>query len=64
MSHYVVIGGYLLWKYYYIVEYTYSALYYTNAVRHIIFDKKKEKEKESLSDDWILCEEGSPTVIV
>jgi hypothetical protein len=51
MYHYIVIGGYFLWKYYYVLEYGYTALYYTNIARHAVFDKD---EKDF--NDWILCD--------
>jgi hypothetical protein len=49
----------MLWRYSYVLDYTYSVLCYGNAVRHYIFDKKKEE-----SDEWILIEPKEPSVII
>jgi hypothetical protein len=57
MYHYALIG-YMLWKYAYVLEYTYSAVCYSNTIRHYIFDKKEENE------DWVLLEIKDPSVII
>jgi len=66
MYHYVCIGGYLVWRYSYLLEYSYNVLYYGNTLRHVIFDKKnKEIVQDDLDEDWILCEPKiQDTVIV
>jgi hypothetical protein len=61
MSDYIIIVGYFLWKYYYVLEYGYNIFYYMNVVRHLVFDKKEEKDS---SEDWLLCEEKDPFVII
>lgn len=61
MYHYALVG-YMLWRYSYVFEYTYYAISYGNAVRHYIFDKKQEKERES--DEWVLVEPKEPCVII
>lgn len=59
MYHYA-LAGYILWKYSYILEYTYSALCYGNAIRHYIFDKKEIQDNE----DWIFIDPKLPCIIV
>lgn len=59
MYHYALIG-YMLWRYSYVLEYTYSAVCYGNAIRHYIFDKTKNEQ----SEDWVLIEPKEPTVII
>ena len=60
MYHYALIG-YMLWRYSYVLEYTYSAVCYGNAVRHYIFDKE---EKPVESEDWVLIETKEPDLAV
>ena len=43
------------------LEYTYSAVCYGNAVRHYIFDKE---EKPVESEDWVLIETKEPDLAV
>lgn len=61
MYHFALIG-YMLWRYSYVFEYTYSALYYGNAIRHYVFDKQDKIEEDT--DDWLLIERKDPCVIL
>jgi hypothetical protein len=68
MAHYLAVGGYLLWRYYYVLEYGYSAVYYTNAARRVLVHALTGDDpgpEEDISEDWVLCEDAeSPTVIL
>jgi len=46
-----------MWRYFYILEYGYSTLYYGNQVRKLITDKKQDNETgNEVGNDWILCD--------
>jgi hypothetical protein len=47
---------YALWKVAYVLEYTYNTLYYTNKIRRLLKDNKKDYKsniENELSQDWI-----------
>lgn len=60
MYHYALIG-YMVWRYSYVLEYTYSAVCYGNAIRHYIFDKKEQPPN---CEDWVLIEPKEPELTV
>lgn len=65
MYHYVCIGGYLLWRYSYVLEYGYTTLHYANALRHFVFDKEsKNEEQDIFEEDWVYFESKEPSVII
>lgn len=59
MYHYALFG-YMLWRYSYILEYTYSALCYANYIRHFI----KNKNNNINNDDWILVQPKEPHILL
>lgn len=57
MYHYAVLGSYLLWRYFYLLEYGYSTVYYgSKAVKFVSNQIHPKKPDEELIDDFVLCD--------
>lgn len=56
------VAGYLLWRYYYILEYGYSAFYYANEARKYLFQKTEENINDK--EEWILIENKEPCIVI
>jgi hypothetical protein len=59
--YYYAFIGYVLWRHFYVLEYTYNILYYINFFRRII---SKPKKLQRYNDEWVLLEYKEPAIII
>jgi hypothetical protein len=48
-----ILAGYLIYRYFYVIEYSYNFFYYSNELRKKIFGKQELQTDET----WLLCDE-------
>lgn len=62
--YYYLYCGYLAMRYSYILDYGYMTLHYGNMARHWIFNKSSTERSDEIDEDWVLCNNNEPDVII